>query len=84
MVKGTKLLIERKFEAFLNGGDKKIIDNHRSIPDRDYRGYYWDLIQRTGRHVLESLNICTKHIAEKTFHWIPGSKIVEEIREKYN
>jgi hypothetical protein len=32
-------LIERKFEVLLSGGDKKIIDNHRSIPDRDYRGY---------------------------------------------
>ncbi|AIR84518.1 hypothetical protein LH22_03225 [Pantoea rwandensis] len=84
MVNDTKPLIERKFAALLSGGDKKIIDNHRSIPDRDYRGYKVRLMQCAWRDVLESLNICTKHVAEKTFHWIPGSKIVEEIREKYN
>jgi len=84
MVKGTKPLIERKFEAILSGRDKKIIDNHRSFPDRDYRGFLSYLVQRTGRYMLEGLNIGTEHVTEEAFHWLPGSKFVEELREKYN
>lgn len=69
---------------FVSFGDRKKQsgtaqdDNHRSIPDRDYRGFLAErLVKSARRHVFEGLNIRTKHGAEKTFHGAPDTKIVE-------
>lgn len=41
-------------------------------------------MQSAWRYVFEGFNISMEHVADKTFHWIPGSKFVEEIHENYN
>ncbi len=41
-------------------------------------------VQRTRWHVLEGLDVGAEDVADKTFHEIPGSNIVEKLREKYS
>lgn len=41
-------------------------------------------VQRTWWHVLEGLDVGAEDVADKTFHEIPGSNIVEKLREKYS
>ena len=60
-------------------------DNHRSIPDRDYRGFLAGcLVHCTRRYVFKRFNVSAEHVLHNAFHVSPVSKFVEEIREKYN
>ena len=60
-------------------------DNHRSIPDRDYRGFSAAcLVHRTRRYVFEGFDVSAEHVVKNAFHVTPDAKLVEEIREKYN
>ena len=60
-------------------------DNHRSIPDRDYRGFLAGcLVHGTRRYVFERLNISAEHVFNDAFHKMPDSNLVEHILKKYS
>ncbi|WP_343551716.1 hypothetical protein [Pantoea sp.] len=63
---------------------KRLITTGRSMT-AIIEGILWrELVHRAWRYVFERFNIRTEHVTEKAFHKAPGSKIVEEIRKKYN
>jgi len=41
-------------------------------------------VQRTRRYVLEGFDVGAEYVADKTFHGVPDSNIVEKLREKYS
>ena len=60
-------------------------DNHRSIPDRDYRGFPAGcLVHGTRRYVFERLNVSAEHVFNNAFHGLPVSNLVEDILKKYS
>ena len=60
-------------------------DNHRSIPDRDYRGFLAGcLVHGTRRYVFERLNVSAEHVFKNAFHGTPDSNLVEDIPKKYS
>jgi len=65
---------EAQKRGFNSVGEKPKSDNHRSIPDRDYRGFPAGCSGHgTRRYVFERLNVSTEHVFENAFHGAPDS-----------